>query len=230
MPIRINLLAEAQAAEEMRRKDPVKRSIWVGAFVVFVVLLVCVTLQCKIIAARSDVTALGVSWKTIEKNVQEVNNRRSSTREIEKKLSAIDQFMTNRMLWASALDAFQHTTVEGVELVRLRTEQIFTLNENVTAAVPLPGEAASATTPGAKPASVTEKTIVMLEARDYRAGEQVPKFKDSLQAYPYFQARLDKTNNVQLTRLSAPQPDGGRVYRAFSLQLNFQDKERQLYE
>jgi len=27
MPIRINLLAEAQAAEDLRRRDPVKRSV-----------------------------------------------------------------------------------------------------------------------------------------------------------------------------------------------------------
>ena len=39
MPIRINLLAEAQAAEEMRRKDPVKRAVWIGGFVIFLVLL-----------------------------------------------------------------------------------------------------------------------------------------------------------------------------------------------
>ena len=29
MAIRINLLAESQAAEEMRRKDPVKRAVWI---------------------------------------------------------------------------------------------------------------------------------------------------------------------------------------------------------
>ena len=34
MPIRINLLAEAQAAEEMRRRDPVKRALWGASIVV----------------------------------------------------------------------------------------------------------------------------------------------------------------------------------------------------
>src|ERR1044071_4010180 len=130
MPIRINLLAEAQAAEEMRRKDPVKRSIWIGGFIVFVVLLISATLQFKIIATRSEVGALQASWKTIEKQVQEVNEHRNSTRDIEKKLSAIDQFTTNRMLWANALNALQHTPVTGVQFVHLRTEQVFALNEN----------------------------------------------------------------------------------------------------
>jgi len=34
MPIRINLLAEALAEEDLRRRDPVKRAIFIGAFLV----------------------------------------------------------------------------------------------------------------------------------------------------------------------------------------------------
>ena len=30
MPIRLNLLAEAQAAEDLRRRDPVKRALWLA--------------------------------------------------------------------------------------------------------------------------------------------------------------------------------------------------------
>jgi hypothetical protein len=221
MPIRINLLAEAQAAEEMRRKDPVKRSIWLGGFIVFVVLLMCATLQFKIMAARSEVGSFGMSWKTIEKQVQEVNDHRNSTRELERKLSALEQFTTNRMLWANALDAFQNTAIDGVQLVRIRTEQIFTLNEEIK-----PRDAAVPT----RPASVTEKIVVHVEGKDFKAGDQVPRFKESLQNYPYFESYLDKTNRIQLTSLSAPQPDGGRTYRHFALQLFFRDKERHLYE
>ena len=34
MPIRLNLLAEAQAAEEARRRDPVKRAVWMAALII----------------------------------------------------------------------------------------------------------------------------------------------------------------------------------------------------
>ncbi len=34
MPIRLNLLAEAQAAEEMRRRDPVKRALWLAGLII----------------------------------------------------------------------------------------------------------------------------------------------------------------------------------------------------
>jgi hypothetical protein len=224
MPIRINLLAETQAAEEMRRKDPVKRSIWIGGFVVFVVLLMAATLQFKIIAERMTVSTLQASWKTIEKQVQEVNEHRNETRELEQKLSALSQFTTNRMLWANALNALQYTPVDGVQLVHIRTEQIFALNEGTK-----PRTNGTVVVPG-RPATVTEKIVLSLDGRDFSAGDQVPKYKESLSAYPYFSARLQKTNNVQLTSLSAPVADGGRTFRAFGLQLFFEEKERRLYE
>jgi hypothetical protein len=213
MPIRINLLAEAQAAEEMRRKDPVKRAIWVGALVVFVMLLWATTLQFKIMQARSEVSALQVDWKAIEKQVQVINDHRNSTRDLEKRLSALDQFTTNRLLWAAVLNALQHTTVDGVQLARVRTEQTFTLNDG-------------------KSPSVTEKILLALEGRDFIVGptDNVPQFKQALVNYPYFQSNLQKTNNVQLTSLSAPQNDGTRAFRTFGLNLFFQEKERHLHD
>ena len=39
MPIHINLLAEAQAAEELRRRDPVKRALFIGVSLVVVSLV-----------------------------------------------------------------------------------------------------------------------------------------------------------------------------------------------
>jgi hypothetical protein len=215
MAIRINLLAESQAAEEMRRKDPVKRSIWIGAFLVFVVLLVSMTLQFKIMAARSELSRLSGDWKEIEKQVLEINDRRNQITELEQKLSALDQFTTNRMLWANTFNALQHTIVDGVQLVGVRTEQTFTLNE--------PAQPTDKQT-------VTERITVKLLGKDFRAGEQVPKFKDALQMYPYFESHLDKTNKIQLTSLSAPNFEGGRPSRIFGLQLSFQEKERFLYE
>lgn len=226
MPIRINLLAEAQAAEEMRRKDPVKRSIWIGGFLVFLVLLWGVTLQLKIMVTRSDVSSLKMNWKTIEAQVQEINDHRNSTRQLEQKLSALDQFTTNRMLWANALNALQHIPTEGVQVVRVHSEQTFQLNEGTRArtnnAVVVPG----------RPATVTEKIHLEVEGRDYslQPGDQVPKYKESLASHPYFEAQLQRTNKVQLTSQSAPQSEAGRTYVAFGLQLSFEQKERRLYE
>ena len=50
MPLRINLLAEAQAAEELRRRNPVKRALWIGGFIVALILLWSSTLQVQLMS------------------------------------------------------------------------------------------------------------------------------------------------------------------------------------
>ncbi len=231
MPIRINFLAEAQAAEELRRKDPVKRSIWVGGFVVFLALLWAGTLQLKIISERSAISALQASWKNIETKVNLVQQHKKLTRDIEGRLSALDQFTTNRMLWANTLDALQHTMVDNVQIVRLKTEQTFQRAEPVKAPVDVAAAAAAAAA-AARAATVTERAALILEGRDYsaRLGDQIPKFKQALLDAPYFAANLQKTNKVQLTSLSAPQSEGNRSFVSFGYQVFFQDKERRLHE
>ena len=109
MPIRINLLAEAQAAEELRRKDPVKLAFYVAGFVVFLIALWAMTLQFKIMAAGSDLSGLGSKWKSIEPRYNEVVQRKRQAIEMEEKLAALGRMTTNRFLWANALNAFQQS-------------------------------------------------------------------------------------------------------------------------
>lgn len=207
----------------MRRKDPVKRAVWIGGFVVFLVLLAAATLQFKIIVAKSDVSSLQAQWKEIESPVKEVNEHRQRTRELESKLAALDQFATNRMLWAPALNALQHTHVDGVQLVRMQVEQTFTTADSA---------AGGAAPKVAKPATATEKITVSFEARDYsaRPGDQVPKFKQTLSDSEYFASVLEKTNTIQLTSQTAPQVEAGRSFVGFGFKLFLEEKERQLYE
>ena len=54
MPIRINLLAEAQIAEDLRRRDPVKRAIFVGALLVVLALVWSSSLQLEVVFAKND--------------------------------------------------------------------------------------------------------------------------------------------------------------------------------
>lgn len=224
MAIRINLLAEAQAAEEMRRKDPVKRAIWIGGFAVFVVLLCSATLQFKIIVAKSEASSLNGSWKQIEKQVKDVTDHRARTHELTKKLAALDQFTTNRMLWATALDALQRTPVDGVELVRIQTQQTFTQTD--------PPRPPDNSTAPIKLSTATEHVVLTVEGRDYsaQAGSQVPRFRQSLASSPYFAAVLQKNNTIQLTSQTAPQSDAGRAFVGFGFKLFFEEKERRLHD
>ena len=58
MPIRLNLLAEAQAAEETRRRDPVKRAMWISALIIVAILVWSSSLQLQAMLGHSEVSRL----------------------------------------------------------------------------------------------------------------------------------------------------------------------------
>ena len=126
MPIRINLLAEAHAAEEMRRRDPVKRGIYAGAFLVACVVIWALTLQVKIVAANHELKTLETQWKAIYKDYQVAVDKRRRSLEVEQKLGALQALHTNRFLWGNALNAFQ----QGNEKYSSQLLQAFALWPN----------------------------------------------------------------------------------------------------
>ncbi len=125
MPIRINLLAEGQAAEELRRKDPVKRGIWIAGFFVSLVLLWLLKLQCDIWFDQKDLTRINSRWTEIKANYAAVTNNVMKTAEINRKLVALDQLTTNRFLWAPVLNALQKCVVNNVQVLRFRGDQVY---------------------------------------------------------------------------------------------------------
>src|SRR5688500_3358229 len=133
MPLCINLLAEAQTAEEQRRKDPVKRAAFIAGFLVFLVVLWSMTLQFKIMASKSELTQLEARWKNIAKTYESALETRKRATDVETKLSALQQMTTNRFLWGNALNAVQQSLngIEEVHVMRLKTEQIYTQTEEV---------------------------------------------------------------------------------------------------
>jgi hypothetical protein len=221
MPIRINLLAEAQAAEEARRKDPVKRAILVGVVLVSCVVCYGVLLQGRLLAKRSQLGSLSAKWRAIEKNYDAAVSSQRQAIEAEQKLTALAKLTTNRFAWATALNALQQTfnSVEDVQTVRLKTEQSYVLIEDKNKPVNGP----------AKPSTATERITLIVEAMDSSRppGGQVTKYKDSLAQVPFFQASLHKTNGVRLTSLTPPQSGTGRSpYVMFTLQCDFPEQTR----
>jgi hypothetical protein len=224
MPIRINLLAEAQAAEELRRKDPVKRAVYVAVCLVFLVGLWASTLQFKIMAAKGELNTLNTKWRNIEKGYQTAVESQRSTIETEQKLTALTQMTTNRFLWGTVLNAFQRTLdgVEDVQVSHLRTEQAYFIGEGTPARTN-----GTQVVPG-RPPGATETVKITIEAIDASAGSRVNKFKESILAVPYFKENLTKTNGVLLTQRGAPSAGktGGVAVVNFTLQCYFPDKSR----
>ena len=229
MPIRLNLLAEAQAAEELRRKDPVKRTLWAAGMLAALLLLWCAVLQVRVMAARSELNSLQQQWKSLEKANQQTVANGKKTIEIESKLAALERLSTNRFLWGNAFNALQQTLngIDEVQFIRLRTEQTFVLTEEPKSRAPATNATHSATN---KPPTATEKITLIIEAMDSSAqpGSQVNKFKETIAAEPFFAQNLQKTNGVLLTTLSPPQtsPSGANTFVLFSLQCACPEKVR----
>ena len=121
MPIRINLLAEQQAADELRRRDPVKRATWVGSFLVGLLTFWSAYLQVRLMAATSEVNRYEAEYKKLESNFKKVSANMEAAAEADRKWAALQALATNRFLWANPLNALQFVMVpvDDVQIVAL---------------------------------------------------------------------------------------------------------------
>jgi hypothetical protein len=229
MPIRLNLLAEAQAAEEMRRKDPVKRAIWVGAILVSLMLAWSSSLQLKAMIAANEVGHLEGQMISNSNSYKGVLDNLKKRDEIQGKVAALFQLSTNRFLQGNLLNALQQTNVDDVQLLHLKLDQTYAVVEAVK---PRTNEN-HRITPG-RPGTSTEKIILMLDGFDSSSnpGDQVPIYKRAVAGQPYFRSLLGKTNDVNLKNLSPPElmPTAGSVGKPcvlFTLECRMQEKTRQ---
>src|SRR3954452_24591880 len=125
MPIRLNLLAEAQAIEEMRRKDPVKRAIWVAVLIVSAMLVWSSSVQVKAMMAKSDLGREEADMKACTNAFQVVLENQRKLAEFKHKMDALHQFSNCRFLQASVMNALQQASVDDVQLSKLRVEQAY---------------------------------------------------------------------------------------------------------
>ena len=225
MPIRINLLAEAQAAEELRRRDPVKRAIIGGIVLVSAVLVWMGSLQVKIIADHTNLANLEARLSSRTNQFVQILNDKTNLDGITEKLGALNRMVTNRFLEASVLDAMQRATVPGIHIIRLRTDQTY---DEIPAVKPTVVKGKSI--PG-KPGGAVEKIRVTLDAKDASenpGGDQINKFREILACTPYFQNQKISTNDIRLRNYSSPQLDNetGKAYVLFSLECSYPDHVR----
>jgi len=200
MPIRLNLLAEAQAAEDLRRRDPVKRAAWIAALLICLMLVWSSSLQMKAMMLKREVAHAENTMHSFTNEYQQVLANKSKIADINFKLAKLQELTTNRFLQASALNALQRTIVDDVQLLHVKTEQSYAFTEEVkartndTRIIP------------AKPATSTEKIVVVLEGSDssQNPGDQVLKYKEAISTNDWFKQMTGKPNGVALKSLSPP--------------------------
>ncbi len=225
MPIRINLLAEGQALEELRRRDPVKRALWIAGFLITAVVVWCSMLQLRVIMARSEVNTIDSQISMRKADFSRVQGNQSRLEDIKLRLDALNRLAQNRFLNASLLNALQRCIVDDVQLVRLHTEHFYSATDEVKARTNSEGRYFPA-----KPATATEKIGIVLDGRDaaMNPGDKVNHFRSLVASNAYFRNLMGPANEVVLKSLSAPQisPETGKPFVLFTLECRLPEKTR----
>jgi hypothetical protein len=215
MPININLLAEAQITEDLRRRDPVKRAIYAGSFLVVLALVWSSSLQLEVVIKNSELNQIQARIQERTNEWQVVVDNQKKISDTQSRLGALQKLSAARFLQGNFLDALQHLSYDGVQLANVKGQQSY-FNEPGTPSATSNG----LVTPG-RPAKATEKIVLTLDARDVSAspGDQVNKFKESVANLDYFKTILNKTNGVQLASLSPLQTGlDGKAFELFTLE------------
>lgn len=222
MPIRINLLAEDQAAEELRRKDPVRRAICIGAACAGLMAAVSLVVQSQTLAANHRVAGLSDHIQAVTNDFAAVMRDTERLKQARLNMRGLELLAAERFLNGSLLNALQQTTLEGVQLVRLRTEFDYTLV----------GEARSRTDAAKvlKAATAAERIGILIEARDSspNPGDQMARFRSALSSQPHLSTLISTNNEFRLINLAPLQvaPGTDRLSVQFTLESRLPEKIR----
>jgi len=223
MPIRLNLLAEAQGAEDLRRRDPVKRVAWGAALLVCLMLVWSSSLQMKAMMLSRDVSRAENIMKSFTNDYRQVISNETKIADINFKLTKLQQLTTNRFLQANALNALQRAIVDDVQLLHLRTDQSYAMTDEVKT------RTNETRVIQGKPATATEKIVVTLEGSDSspNPGDQVLKYKEAISTNEWFKQMTGRANGAALKSLSPPDMAvNGRRSVFFNLECRFPEITR----
>jgi len=223
MPIKLNLLAEEKLAEEMRRRDPVKRIAFFAVLVIAIELFVVGLRQLTIITKQRELRNLQFTITTQTNTYTQILAAERKLNETTVKLAVLAKLCTNRFLWGSFLNALQKSMVSGIQLLELKGDQSYTLTEEIK-----PRTEGGRTIPG-KPATAIERTTIILRAKDETEGENIVGFIASLQENSYLKQLLGPGNKIQLRDTSPPAEDPETKKRSvvFALEIRLPERVRQ---
>ncbi|MGA2543625.1 MAG: hypothetical protein ABSG78_18915 [Verrucomicrobiota bacterium] len=224
MPIRINLMAEAQAAEEARRRNPVKLGIWIAGFCVALVGLWIAKVQMDIYFAKMDLNSLNAQWKAAEEKYNSVTNEEARIAVIQGKIAALDHLQTNRFLWGPVLNALQQTVVDPIQVTHIWGLQTYEAEPNKS----IGAGATMKTIPGM---ANFEKVKLFIAGKDYSpAAEGYKKYEDTLNHYDFFAKIMGGRDGFTIDGAPGPKfpdaPGSAREFRVFTLTNQLPDIRR----
>ncbi|MGZ5505938.1 MAG: hypothetical protein ACXWKG_19970 [Limisphaerales bacterium] len=150
-------------------------------------------------------TRLERDWTIKEPKFKVLLATQERTDRLQTLLDGLDRYSTNRFLWANALNAIQHSTINDIQVTRIRGDQTYDI---------VRGESATNNTPNGpvitrKPGISTERIRLVVEARDFDNQSQTwTKYKESLAKNAYFKRHLKRGEGFVLDGTqSAPARD-----------------------
>ena len=226
MPIRINLLAERQAIEDLRRRDPVKRAAFVGAGLTALMLAWITSLMVERISSKGELATLDQRIQSSSKDYRQVLDNQQNLVSTRQKLVALHQLSTNRFLIGNMLEVLQKSAVDNIQLTQLKINQSYALYEGTKTGT----NADTGEVVQGKPATATEKISIVITAKDSGLvpGDAIGRYQSALSHDAFFHALIaNGTNDFRLTTSLRPQPDAdGRSYVSFTLEARLPDKIR----
>ena len=217
MPIQINLLAETLAEEDLRRRDPVRRSIYVGFLLVALSLVWYSSVWLQHIIAGSNLTQIEATIQDHNNDYNQVVDNLKKIADAHNRLDALHKLSAARFLQGTFLNSLQQLYTPNVQLTHLKLDQSY-MHKSTAGTQAIPASS-----------SVTEHIVLTLDARDFspNPGDQVNHFKGLFGTQDYFKSRLDTNNAVSLVNLSPPQiMTDGKPYVMFTLECHFPDVNR----
>jgi hypothetical protein len=208
MPIQINLLTEAQAQEDSRKRDPVKRAIFAAALLVALTLVWFSSISLEHMVANSNLARVQseIQAHTNDYNVVVANLKQITAKQSQ--LTALSELSSARFLQGDLMNALQQLYVSNVCLMRVQIQQSYTLKSS---------------------SSIDEHTLLTLDAKDSspNPGDQVNHYKDALGQIVFFKSNLDAGGGVKLLNLGAPQTaSDSRPFVSFTIEYSFPDQTR----
>ena len=224
MPIRVNLMAEAQALEEARRHNPVKLGIWIAGFFVALVALWSIKVQLDIYFAKNSLATLDTMWKANEASYNNVTNEQVLIATTTAKIAALDHLQTNRFLWGPVLNALQYTVVDQVQVTHIWGLQTIEREPSKT----LGAGATQKTFPGT---ANFEKVRLSIAGKDYSPLVSGYKnYEDALNHFDFFAKIMGGRDGFTIEGAPGPKfadaPGSPREFRVFTLTNQLPDIRR----
>lgn len=219
MPIRINLLAEHFEIEEQKRRDPVKRAVMAGAFLVLCVCGYAASVYLHASTKEKLLAARQTEYRALESKYKQAMANNQLRSEIQAKLDMIESLAAERFIWAPTLNALQHALINGIQVTKIATEQKSQVVDSIKDTVDSRGNRKA----GKKGGAFEEMTL-NIEGKDFdKAGQNNHlTFQKKLADLPFFKTNL-VADGIRLTKQDPPtvDPETQKTFAIFGFACSF---------